>query len=601
MNRYINIGSYVTKEKEDKIYYDSILDKFYAVPYNFFDNSEEGLEYLGDLLPEDYEDPNIKPYELTNKDEIKGLKSIVKYNQRIASQNVVDSEEEKINKDEVKKEELEEKKVPPYKKAIIGCIIILASCYLLYATYNHYSDKIQESFDEVVESLENKDETKEKYLSKIIAAIEANATISDEVKTSWINDFTYLFNADIFMKPPQVRQIEKRITTGKFDNIYKDNYLSVLSNVIFNDDYSVYLGLTAQLDVLANERGIEDAFDANLFGYLSLDIDNNLLKETFLFGPEKYNDILARTYGVTPDEIKELTDLLDKYYRGLGNDKDQYYSEYVKKLCDMFIKYYQNKGRLSEYDQFVLVSDIYNDGISSASDVFKTLDITNNLFDDYIVINVRDLKYGHYNLYFDPKTHVNVTASVYQDKLIDLIKNKGGNLDYNDPDCRFLVYLYVLGYKDKFSIEDAKELITASTPEDLAYHLIDSIFDNDNAVKINPEFLYSYFTNGNIDFKEMFDEVYGFSGDTLSSSLFIEYERCLKHEVLDGRISEDTYQEQFEKLKKRASWYKEELVQYIEDAIDNDETMFTDFKLPFSNIEYTNDEIKKYTYETKIY
>ena len=357
------MGSYIAESKENKIYYDEVLDKFYAVPYDFFDQSKDGLEYLSDLLPEDYEDPSIKPYKITNKDEIKGLKAIVKYNQKNASQTIEDNEEYEDPTDRVEVEEV--KQIPPYKKAIIGCIIILASCYLLYASFNHYSDKIQEKFDEVVESLENKEETKEKYLNRITNAIELNATIPDEVKKSWINDFTYLFNAEIFMKPSQVRGIEKRINNGNFSNIDEDNYMFVLSNIIFADDYSIYLGLANQLDVLANERDVEVNFDANLFGYLSLDIDNNLLKETILFGPEKYIDMLAKNYGVTTEEIKELTDLLDKYYRGLGNDKDQYYSEYVKKLCDLFTRYYQNKGRLSEYDQFVLVSDIYNDGIYS--------------------------------------------------------------------------------------------------------------------------------------------------------------------------------------------------------------------------------------------
>lgn len=36
MNRYIYMGSYIAESKENKIYYDEVLDKFYAVPYDFF-------------------------------------------------------------------------------------------------------------------------------------------------------------------------------------------------------------------------------------------------------------------------------------------------------------------------------------------------------------------------------------------------------------------------------------------------------------------------------------------------------------------------------------------------------------------------------------
>ena len=182
-----------------------------------------------------------------------------------------------------------------------------------------------------------------------------------------------------------------------------------------------------------------------------------------------------------------------------------------------------------------------------------------------------------------------------------MLKNKGENLDYDDPDARFLVYLYVLAYEDKFTMKDRKELFSSPNAEELARYIIESNFDNDYAIEMHFEFLYGYFSNGKINFREMIDEIYGFSDDALSISLFIEYERCLKHEVLEGRLSEDAYQEQYDKLKERIAWGNDEIIEFVENAINNDESMFTDFNLPFSNIEYANDEIKKYTYETSEY
>ncbi|MDE6141136.1 MAG: hypothetical protein K2G03_00895, partial [Bacilli bacterium] len=386
-----------------------------------------------------------------------------------------------------------------------------------------------------------------------------------------------------------------------FHDITEDNHIFALSKIIFDDDYSIYLGLTYQLDDMANEKDAIYNFDSYIFGYLSLGVKKDVMKETVLFGKDKYIDILAETYNVTPKEIKELTDLLDNYYHSSKEEQSKIYQEYVKKLGDILVRFYQTKGKLNEYEQFVLVSDIYNSKIVSAADILKTVDINNNLFNDLIVINVRDISYGNYNLYFDSKTHADITTLIYQEKLIDLLKNKGENLDYDDPDARFLVYLYVLAYEDKFTMKDRKELFSSPNAEELARYIIESNFDNDYAIEMHFEFLYGYFSNGKINFREMIDEIYGFSDDALSISLFIEYERCLKHEVLEGRLSEDAYQEQYDKLKERIAWGNDEIIEFVENAINNDESMFTDFNLPFSNIEYANDEIKKYTYETSEY
>ncbi|MDE6292518.1 MAG: hypothetical protein K2L98_02425, partial [Bacilli bacterium] len=310
-------------------------------------------------------------------------------------------------------------------------------------------------------------------------------------------------------------------------------------------------------------------------------------------------DIVADAYGVTPKEIEELTDLIDKYYRGSREEQREAYDEFQKKLGDMLIRYYQNKGKLNEYEQFVLVSDIYNSGISSASDILKTVDVDNNMFNDYIIIKVRDFEYGHYNLYFDPKTHENMTEEVYQEKLIKLFETKGSNLDYSDPDCRFLVYLYILSYKDKLFMETKSELFTSKTPEELANYITRSIFNIYDDVKMDPEFLYGYLSGGKVNFNEMFREVYSFSGDTLSVSLLIEYLRCLKHEMLDGNLSEEAYKEQFEKL--TDDFYYPETEAIVESAVDNDESTLSDFSLPIFSIEYSNGEIQKYTYKTSDY
>lgn len=595
MNRYVYIGSYIEKGEEKKIYYNAILDKFYAVPADFFDKQKDGLEYLDDLIPEDFEDPDIKPYEITNKSELQGLKSVVNFNARI------DREDTKEKQNNASKKNIEngskEKRKHHYKKAILGCVFVIAACYLMTLAYKPYEKEIKEHIDVLAESLENREATKARYLDKVTEAIKDNSTIADDIKILWTNDFTYLFNDELFITNSQVADITKRISEGDFQDVNSDNYILELSRVIFGDDYSIYVGLTNQLDDMANEKERIIPLDSNLFGYLSLGVQKELLKDTIIFGKDKYIEVLANTYGVSGDEIKELTDLLDRYYHSTGKLQDDYYSLYIEKLGNILIKYYKKKGILSEYEQFVLVSDIYNVGIYSAADVFKTVEINNNLFNDMVVVTVRDNVYGHYNLYFDSITHANITTAFYLEKLAELIKNKGENLDYQDPDSRFLVYLFTLSEKNTLRDEEKKELFTSTDACELADYITLSIFDTYDYIRMNPEFAYSYFSNGQINYDEMFSEINDVSRDTLSMAIFIEYERCLRHEVLDGNLSEEKYREQYEEILRKIALYNTELKKIVEDAINSEEPIFKSFNIPLKDSECIDEAIKKYTYQ----
>lgn len=244
-----------------------------------------------------------------------------------------------------------------------------------------------------------------------------------------------------------------------------------------------------------------------------------------------------------------------------------------------------------------MVSDIYNVGIYSAADVFKTVEINNNLFNDMVVVTVRDNVYGHYNLYFDSITHANITTAFYLEKLAELIKNKGENLDYQDPDSRFLVYLFTLSEKNTLRDEEKKELFTSTDACELADYITSSIFDTYDYIRMNPEFAYSYFSNGQINYDEMFSEINDVSRDTLSMALFIEYERCLRHEVLDGRLSEEKYREQYEEILRKIALYNTELKKIVEDAINSEEPIFKSFNIPLKDSECIDEAIKKYTYQ----
>ncbi|MDE6292488.1 MAG: hypothetical protein K2L98_02270, partial [Bacilli bacterium] len=213
MNRFVFMGNYVETYKNSQIYYDQVLDKFYCLPYNFFDKKKDGLEYLNEFLPDNFEDPEIKGYEITNKDEIKGLRFILKINKE--KENKIDTffTDLKSNGQETEAK-IDQKKISPHKKALIGCIGVLAVCYLMSIAYNKYEPTIKSKFNNYIESLSNKDETKEEYLAKVSDALELNTTIPEDIKALWLRDFTLLFNSDIFMTPHQVKGIVKRISEG---------------------------------------------------------------------------------------------------------------------------------------------------------------------------------------------------------------------------------------------------------------------------------------------------------------------------------------------------------------------------------------------------
>lgn len=608
MNRFVFMGNYIEKKgnRESQIYYDQVLDKFYRLPYDDLRKVGEGFEYTDEFFSEKFEDSYIREYEITNPDELKALKAILDFKkekekvQETFSSSPNDNQTEVIKKENTEEATIEdEKKNKPYKKAIIGSIIVLAACYALYHAYTKYERPIKAKINSGIETLSNKEETKDKYLEKISDAIILNNSIPDDIKTLWINDFTCLFNQDIFMLKSHHNKIVNRLNEGDFSNLNEDNYISTLSRVIFGDDYSIYLGITHQLDDVANKKD-RDSTNSILFGYLSLGIDNDLLKETLLLGKDQYINILAQTYDVTSEEIEELTNLLDKYYCASDEDKNAIYLEYTKKVGDILTYYYLTKDKISECDRFILASDIYNRDALDTDAASKSVEINNNLFNEYIIVKVRDNTYGNYNLYFDPESGYDESIPFYRDKIIELFEAKGSNLDYNDPDARFLVYLYVLSYKDTFFMEEKKELFTSETSEDLALHIMRTVFNEFDDVKVNIEFLYGYLSNGKINFDEMFKEIGYFGSDSVSVPLLIEYLRCLNYEVLDGRLSETAYQEQWEKFKKGII-FTDELSEFIEAAVNNDESIFSEFKLPISTLECTSDEIKKYTYEPSGY
>ncbi len=576
MNNYAYIGTYFDHGRKKEIYYDQTLDKFYALPLDYFDKNTSAKR-------------NIQNYEILFNDELKLLRSIQKYNAQKEAQK---REEVKRLEQEMAKREEEQKQKLEKRENLINAIkkgvIVVLCCSALISAYVFSKDYVQEKYNDSIDSLESPEEDKIENISAITDAIMVNDTIPNKVKECWLNDFTYLFREDIYIPKSKVNGMVGRLTKGDFSTIDESDYNTILSKVIFNEDSAVAYALTASLDECANNR--EPGVDSHLLGLLTIKNPKNYLNQVFLYGPDRIVDVLANNYNVSKDKIQELIDLLDKFYYTDESLKDESARELKGKISAILTAYYQDK-KLNEYDQFVLASDIYNPQSDKIS-------INNNIFNDSIIVTVSSDKYGPYELYFDRSTNANISASIYQQKIIDLLKEKGSNLDYNDPDCRFLLYLFSLGYRDQKSYEEGYALTNPQTPEELATHLMDSVFDYLDNVQINSGFLYGYLSNGQVNLEDVRAKINGiYPYDEFSISLFVEYIKCLQIEVQNGHLTEEEFQKYYDDVTYTLNRVYPRLAHYIDETIENNGTLLINFSLPINSNQQLDSKVKKYVNE----
>lgn len=600
MNRLIYMGKYIDRDKEYKIYYNKVLDKFYKLPYDYFFKEEKsGLEILEDLMPEDYEDKDLIKYAINDPEELKGLKAYLDINKKY---------EEKVEKRDKKlkaelniilaEQEKRRNRNLNILKAITAGVFVVLVLTSSYAIYDAYGKKIDDKFDDYIGHLATNEETRNEYLSSIIDAITLNETLNDDIKEAWINDFKNLLERDIYIPKKNIKEIIKQASETDYSNLDSNDYIHELSNLIFHDNSSICYGLTLQLDEVANDKEMSES--SQVFGYLTIALNDDIFNQIFFFGSDKFNKILADYYGASTTQLEACINLYDNYLNAQNNDdKNNYKNELKNKISQIFLRYYENSEELSEFDQLVFASSIF-------ARENRVVSIQNNLFSDIITVSVDDENYGLYNLYFDAFSKENISRSIYQQQLENLIKNKGSKIDYKDSDDRFLTYLFYLSYRDQSAYRTRKELFEPISIEEFASHLMETVFsDNfykdDNYTNVNPEFLYSYLTNGHINLDDCIPRYRGINDDSRSVALFIEYEKALKAEVSAGNLELEKYEEQLDEILKHFTYSNPDLKALLKIAIEYDQSMFDEFTIPFSSLDYNDHEIKKYTKEIEVH
>ncbi|MDE5631080.1 MAG: hypothetical protein K2I70_05715, partial [Bacilli bacterium] len=335
----------------------------------------------------------------------------------------------------------------------------------------------------------------EEHLNAFLAAIASNSTINEELKEVLKKDFETLVESKVYIpdsfafKRYTTDGICSRLMSTDFSDYDETNYTEVLAYILFNNNDIVASSLACELDECANNR--QASIQSILFGSLYTEDKDGLLNAIFNHGTSEFAKDLAEVYNVDKKEITSLLKLINDYNNAkTDEERKSIESSFYAKLAPIMSNYYHNNN-IKEIDKFILASQVYNGN-------FKYI---NNLFSDTLTITYEDPDYGVYNLYYDTQTGTDISQAVYFEKLVRLIQEKGNNLDYNDPDSRFLLYLTITACEDKLYYY-TNEVTNCLTPRDLAQEIMARVFSiDDGFTNINPQVLYAYFSTGKINIK----------------------------------------------------------------------------------------------------
>lgn len=559
MNKYIYLGTFGNRF----LFYNETKDEFYS--------SED------EILNEE------KAVLITNPNEIKALK--------IAYESIKNYEkkEKDLNKaiKSLNKKDREEKLANNRRKNIfIFYSFITLTLIAFHSEIQTLASHLSETLEEVVDAYHMSNQNDEEHFNSFKSSIDANSTMSEDLKEIFKNIFANLVESDAFIRNHQVKDMCHRFKNFNFENYDESNYLNALPYIIFGENNGFNKLVSKSLAESASD--LEPSEESLMLGLLNILGDGESLTQIFIGGKDNYIEDLAKTYNVSESEINDLLNLIISYSESKdGNFRDETKKAYYQKLGSILLDYYHNKGDYSSIDYLVLSSQVFDGNFN----------INNNIFTNLVVINVDDPTYGKYSLYYDAKTGEDISYLVYYEKLVELINNKGNNLDYDDPDSRFLIYLMYLTYTDSWDFE-YYEFEDINTSEDLAKKFINNIFYGSyGRVSVNPAFLYAYLSNGKINIPDIIGEVKNLETNAFSVALFKELDSCIRIDLNKSNMSYDDYNEVLVKKLDNLKENDENLYNLLMNSIVDDTSFFTEFKLSPFTYTLSSGDIKKYIYE----
>ncbi len=570
MSKYIYLGTKMENGIEQLVFKDKKNDVFYQT--NFPTSNMIPKELI-----DDFEDYLTIITNATDKDIANKIYKCHLEQQKLKEQQSMDAYKEK-QQEEIKKDSRFFKKI-----CIVGAIIMGLSVL-------DFAHKQKELMDikKMQEAVSNENQ-KELY-DNFLEALDSNSTISSKLKISLIQDFQVLLENNIIIFPNYAKKINSRLRDYDFTNLNSENYQNALTYVLFDNNSILSRLFVMQLNECVNQTPPTRLSDA--FGLLTLE-NKNILEKIFLLGEDGFYKELANHYYCSKDKIQELFTLFEQYIDAPTPEiQNDIANQYYKILTKLIVSLYKD-STTDQLAKFKLASQIFNGNIQ----------ISNNLFDEEAIFHYYSEKYGMYDLYYNKEHDFFESSKIYYDKLVKLIEEKGEKLDYQDPDSRFLFYLYVLSYKDTIATY-TKELQSCRDAEELASLITNKVFDEEGFTHVDEEFLYSYFTTGKIKLEIVLDEVISFNEDAYSTALYIEYIKCLEEELRAGNITETALRKYKNDLLiksygREVSKYNEEIYNILVKHLENDESLFASFSIMPNEHIYSSEDIKKYILETK--
>ncbi len=560
MNRYKLIYDHVSLKHNNLdiyyVFYDEYTNNYFEIPL------ESLLDYFSDLDEEEFDElisrGNYIEFDDFPGQLITNKLSLLKY--------------QLLNKlsDDQTKEKL-------IKKI---CIIILTFIFT-FETVNLSANVLIPKIKSVVE--ENNEEHKADANS-FDESLNQNSTISNEIKELLKKDLAYLANY-VSIYPNTIESINKRINKYDFSDTTEYNYSECLTRIIFaNDDFLSNI-LTNSLIEESHNLTVSD--DTLLLGLLSIEFNEYDLKTLINSGTREFEELLASSLNISEYDANQLLLKLEEY-KSTHDEKTK--EELVKLVSTYLTRKYKGKGIDDDYSQIILSSNMYNGSFR----------VINNIFANNIIFSVDDPNYQGYYLYYDRNTLKDVSLDIYQDKLRNLIKEKSSNLDYNDPDCRFIFYLYYLCFHDTYHGE-YQDILAIDDANTLTDEIINRVFSSEQFVDLNKEFLYGYLCNGNVCFKDLTYEIRYIDEYSFDVAMFREYKTCIEKELESMNITEDERSELLghieEWIARKLERDNKELYNEYLKAIENDSSLFEEFSI-YGNYEYQNEDIKKYEYKS---
>lgn len=579
---------YICGINDKSIYYNEESEEFYSVDEGFFPFEDAKDFEVSENFFTHEQLESLASSRVTDEHELKSYQSM--YNMIKAYEKKHSSKLYKIG-DAIKEElSVPEIRHDIFKYFATSCIFSLF-IILVYFKSAPLREEASQKIEEKVDKYREEHQNDEAHLESFYAAIEANSTISDELKTALKNDFEALVASNVYIpdaysfKRYTTKGICSRLKSADFTNYDETNYTDLLANILFSKNDIVASSLALNLDEYANNR--VPSTSSILFGSLYTKDKISLLNDIFNYGTDKYIEDMALELGTDEKSIKEILKLVEDY-KNAENYEQRLSSEteLYNHLAIILGGYYRNNTNIKDIDKFILASQVYNGKFV----------YSNNLFDDTLTITYDDPNYGTYNLYYDIQTGADISQAVYLKKLVELIESKGNSLDYDDPDSRFLIYLTTLAYEDKMHYH-ADELINSTTPEYLANKIYEAVFSEDEGfTNLKPQVIYAYFSSGVINLNDIIREITSPNDDAFSIALFVEYNRCLRRDIEAGNLSEEEYQRRLEYALEWVLKDGEEVYDILVNSLQNDTSLFSELHLSPFTFEYANEDIKKYIY-----